>query len=78
MRQQDDWDNHARFMDNLTANGFIIMGGPLADGRQILLIINAENEQQIRQTLAQDPWEFASLLITQQIHPWTILLNSQT
>lgn len=26
MRAQADWDSHARFMDDLTANGFVIMG----------------------------------------------------
>jgi uncharacterized protein YciI len=77
MRSQDNWNAHARFMDNLTAENFIIMGGPLTGSPDVLLIISAKNEQQIRNTLSLDPWETAGLLTTQQIHPWTVLLNSR-
>jgi uncharacterized protein YciI len=76
MRNQVNWDEHARFMDNLTAEGFIILGGPLTGGPDVLLIISAENEQQIRDTLSRDPWEPAGLLTTQLIRPWTILLGT--
>ena len=76
MRSQDNWNAHARFMDNLTAENFIIMGGPLTGSPDVLLIISAKNEQQIRNTLSLDPWETAGLLTTQQIHPWTVLLDS--
>ncbi len=77
MRAQADWDNHARFMEDLTASGFIILGGPLTDSREILLIVVAENEQQVRETLQRDPWEPAGILTTQRVRPWTILLDSR-
>lgn len=77
MRAQADWDNHARFMDDLTANGFVIMGGPLPNSREILLIVSAESEHTVRETLQRDPWEPAGILTTQRVQPWTILLDSR-
>ena len=75
-RAQADWDNHAHFMDDLAAHGFILLGGPLTDSRGILLIVEAETEQQVRRTLQRDPWEPAGLLITDSVRHWTVLLDS--
>jgi len=77
MRAQADWDNHARSMDDLTANGFVIMGGPLPDSRERLLIVAAENEQTVRETLRRDPWQTAGILTIERIRPWTVLLDSR-
>ena len=77
MRAQAEWDDHARFMDDLMAKGFVIMGGPLPDSRERLLIVAAENEQTVRETLRRDPWHTAGILTTERIRPWTILLDSR-
>jgi len=77
MRSQAGWDEHARFMDDLTAKGFILLGGPLTDTREILLIVTAENEQMVRTTFQNDPWEPAGILTTQQVRPWMVLLDSR-
>src|SRR5437867_3539109 len=38
MREQQDWDEHAKFMEDLVDEGFVILGGPLEgeDGREVL------------------------------------------
>jgi uncharacterized protein YciI len=56
MREQEKWDEHARFMDALVDDGFVVLGGPLDDGEKVLLIINAESRQAIEDRLADDPW----------------------
>jgi uncharacterized protein YciI len=76
-RAQAGWEEHAHFMDDLTARGFIVLGGPLEDGREILIIVQAEDEQAVRATLARDPWEPAGLLRTERVRPWTVLLDSR-
>jgi len=43
-REQPLWDEHAAFIDQLVADGFILMGGPLVDEGGSLLIFNAEDE----------------------------------
>ncbi len=56
MRQQEQWEKHAAFMDALADDGFVILGGPLGGGEEkFLLIIAAENEQAIKARLADDP-----------------------
>lgn len=75
MRQQDRWDAHAVFMDALADDGFVVVGGPLGGGSQILLIINAESEAAIETRLAADPWVPMRLLRIARIEPWEILLG---
>lgn len=76
MRQQEQWDEHAAFMDALADEGFIILGGPLGDGKNVMLIIAAESEQAIERRLADDPWTSMGLLRTVSIEPWEILLKA--
>lgn len=36
MREQAGWDEHARYMDNLVAEGFVLLAGPLEGDREVL------------------------------------------
>src|SRR5579864_7302294 len=62
MRQQEQWDEHAAFMNALADDGFVVLGGPLGDGEKILLILAAESDQAIEARLADDPWTPLGLL----------------
>src|SRR5450759_29684 len=33
MHEQENWDEHASFMNALVDDGFVVLGGPLGDGR---------------------------------------------
>jgi hypothetical protein len=73
--EQSGWDEHAAFMDDLVDAGFIVLGGPLPDGR-VAHAIEAESEEAIRVTFARDPWSGTHLVID-TIEPWTIRLDSR-
>jgi uncharacterized protein YciI len=75
LREQDGWDEHARFMDDLVDAGFILLGGPLQGDRDVLHVIEAESEEAIRERLATDPWAKNGMLTPIQIERWTILLD---
>jgi hypothetical protein len=49
LRQRAGFDEHARFMDRLVDDGFILLGGPLGtnedDGRDILHVVIAPSEE---------------------------------
>jgi hypothetical protein len=40
-REQDGWDEHATFMDGLVEAGFVILGGPVGDGEQVMVVAGA-------------------------------------
>ncbi len=78
VRQQEQWGEHAAFMDALADEGFIILGGSLGNGeRRFLHVITAENEQAIEARLADDPWMPLRLLRTVSIVHWEILLSAR-
>jgi uncharacterized protein YciI len=74
MEQQVQWDEHAAFMNGLVDRGFVILGGPVGDEGRVLLIVRAEDEEEIRATLGEDPWS-DDLLTLASIEPWTIRLG---
>jgi hypothetical protein len=77
MEEQVGWDEHADFMDALVDNGFVLLGGPLADEHRVVLAIDADNEEQVRDTLARDPWHESHLVID-SVDPWTIRLRARS
>jgi uncharacterized protein YciI len=77
MREQDGWDEHARFMDGLVDAGFILLGGPLEGDRDTLHIVEADSETAIRERFAEDPWAQNEMLRPISIERWTILLDGR-
>ena len=75
LREQDEWDAHAAFMENLAAEGFVVLGGPLGDDH-VLLIVDAESEDEIVPRLAPDPWVPMELLEVESVRRWTVLLRA--
>jgi uncharacterized protein YciI len=76
MEEQSDWPAHAAFMDGLVASGFVVLGGPLADERRVVLAIEAESEDTVRDTLGRDPWS-GTHLVVDAVEPWTIRLDGR-
>jgi uncharacterized protein YciI len=76
-REQDGWDEHAAFMDGLVEAGFVVLGGPVGDGEQVMVIVEAAGEAEVRARLAGDPWGPLGILATGEIRPWTIWLDGR-
>jgi len=77
-RRQPFWDEHATFIDQLVADGFILMGGPLVDEGGSLLIVNAEDENEVREKLKNDPWFMHGILKLESIKRWQIFVDVRT
>ena len=75
MQKQLAWSEHATFMNGLAESRFIVLGGPLGDGQRVLHIVEAVSEIAIRERFSTDPWEAMSLLRTESVEPWTVLLD---
>jgi len=78
IRSQDQWAEHATFMNGLAADGFVVLGGPLGDGHKAMLVVAAADESEIQSTLAQDPWSQSGILAAPAIERWTILLEASS
>lgn len=76
-RAQAGWDAHAAFMDRLAEAGFVVLGGPIGegDGDNALLVIDADNEAEIRARLAEDPWT-DDMLTIESVRPWSLWIRA--
>ena len=76
IREQADWDAHARFMDGLVAAGLIVVGGPIGEDGALLLV-EALDEAEIRRRLGEDPWQQSRTLHVGAIEPGQIWLDGR-
>jgi uncharacterized protein YciI len=77
IREQDGWDEHAAFMDRLVDEGFVILGGPIADSDRAMLVVEADSEQEIETRMDDDPWKPMGVLRIGSIEGWTIWLDGR-
>ena len=77
MREQDGWDEHARFMDALVDDGFSLLGGPLEGDRDVLHIVEAASKEAVHARLAADNWTQDGKLETVGVEAWTVLLDGR-
>jgi uncharacterized protein YciI len=80
-REQPFWDEHVAFIDKLVDDGFILMGGPLVDESGMplgaLLIVNAEDENEVREKLKNDPWFEKGILKLENVKRWQIFIDQR-
>lgn len=92
IREQDGWEPHAAFADRLVADGFVILGGPIAgadekddeeddekdDEKDVALIaVDAANEHEVRSVFDRDPWVVSGVLRIARVRPWSLWLDSR-
>jgi uncharacterized protein YciI len=79
-REQPFWDDHAAFIDQLVDKGFVLMGGPLLDEAGMpqgaLLIVNAGDEDEVREKLKNDPWFQRGILKLESVKRWQIFIDT--
>jgi uncharacterized protein YciI len=82
VREQPFWGEHEAFIDQLVEEGFILMGGPLLDergtARGALLIVKAEDENEVREKLKNDPWFEKGILKLDCLKRWQIFVDART
>jgi len=76
-REQPYWDEHAQFIDGLVAQGFIMMGGPLVDEGGAMLIVRAEDVDEVKEKMKHDPWYTQGILKLDSIRRWEIFIDER-
>jgi uncharacterized protein YciI len=76
-REQPLWDEHAAFIDKLVDDGFIFLGGPFPDEGGAMIVVNAEDEAEIRKTLDDDIWYQQGILKLVSIKRWEVFIDKR-
>ena len=76
-REQPFWNEHAAFIDQLVAEDFVLMGGPLVDENGAMLIVNADDENEVREKLKNDPWMKHGVLKLDSVKRWQIFIDAR-
>jgi uncharacterized protein YciI len=78
--EQPGVEDHTAFMNTLAEEGLVLFAGPLAGSEQgrihVLLIANADNESDIRDRLAADPWTQSQRLIIRSVESWNLIVGA--
>jgi hypothetical protein len=61
-------------MDGLVDAGFLVLGGPLRDEESVVHAVEAASSDEVRATLARDPWADSHLEV-ESVEQWTIRLD---
>ena len=75
LEEQQDWEPHRAFMNALQADGLVLLGGPLEEREDVLLILRARNKAEIERRLARDPWTKSGILSTTRISRWHLRIG---
>jgi uncharacterized protein YciI len=77
VREQAFWEDHARFVDALHAQGKILLAGPFADGTGSLVVLDAASPEDARALFRDDPWAQRDILVAADVKEWTIFLDAR-
>lgn len=81
LAEQPALNGHATFMNALADRHVVLAAGPLAGTEQgrlrALLIINADDEDDIHRQLANDPWTISGQLQITSVEPWNVLVGAE-
>ena len=77
VREQPYWNQHATFMDQLFENGMVVLGGHFADATGSLVIVEAENEHEVADIIAQDPFVVHGIFALNSLKQWLIFLDAR-
>ena len=76
-REQPFWDEHAKFIDQLVDDGFILMGGPLVDEGGSAVGLQRRDENEVREKLKHDPWAEHGILKLESVKRWEIFIDQR-
>lgn len=64
---------HRVYLHDLVARGKLLMAGPFVDESGGLMIFEAEDEAEVGDLMAKDPFTTEGVFATTEIRPWTLV-----
>ena len=77
VREQPYWDEHADFMDRLFENGMVVLGGPFADATGSMVVVESENEHEVTDLIARDPFVVHNIFALSSLKQWVLFLDAR-
>ena len=77
VREQAYWDEHAEFIDRLFENGTVVLGGPFSDGSGSLVIVEAEDIDEVSNLFAKDPFVVHQIFALRSLKQWQLFLDAR-
>jgi uncharacterized protein YciI len=74
-RDQDGWDAHAVFIDDLVERGTIVMGGPLSDNSGSRLLLEGVSSGDVEELFREDPFVLNGVFVLDGAEDWTIYVD---
>jgi uncharacterized protein YciI len=75
-REQPCWDEHAAFIDDLAAQGRIVLAGPFADWTGALLIVRGAVDEVTAIWMA-DPFVIEGVFGPPRVRPWLLWVDGR-
>jgi uncharacterized protein YciI len=75
--EQAHWDAHAKVMDEMYEEAFVLFAGPLGTTPfEAMMLVRAETEADVRERFAVDPWVIKDISRIVRVVRWHLRLGS--
>jgi uncharacterized protein YciI len=64
---------HREYLNEMVAQGKLLMAGPFTDESGGLIIFEAADENEVGEIMANDPFTTGGVFATTEIRPWTLV-----
>lgn len=76
VREQQDWDAHAEFVDRLVSEGTFILGGPFSDNSGSLSVYEGMTAGEVRALMEDDPFVKNGVFVVEDVREWTVFVDT--
>lgn len=76
VREQQGWDAHAEFVDELVAAGTFVLGGPFADNSGSLSVYEGMSAEEVRSLMEEDPFVKNGVFVVEDVREWTVFVDT--
>ena len=75
VREQQDWDAHADYVDALIEQGTFVMGGPFADSSGSMSLWEGVDIEEARRIIDEDPFMKNGVFELEEVREWDVFVD---
>jgi hypothetical protein len=72
---QDGWEEHAEFIDDLIERGIFVMGGPYADNSGSHTLLEGVSADEARELVLRDPFVANGVFELENVQAWNVYVD---